>query len=76
MFGGTIHTRNKNTEVLVVVSKEIGLDVNADKTKYMVMCRDQNAGQSHSIKTVKSSFEGWKHVGNNLNKSKLFSGRN
>jgi len=34
-----------------VASKEIRLEVNADKTKYLVMYRDQNAGQSHSIKT-------------------------
>jgi hypothetical protein len=25
--------------------------VNADKTKYLVMSQEQNAGQSHSIKT-------------------------
>jgi hypothetical protein len=42
---------------LVVASKEIGLDVNADKTKYMVMFRDQNAGRSHSIKIDNSLFE-------------------
>ena len=29
---------------LVVASKKIGLEVNADVTKYMVMTRDQNAG--------------------------------
>jgi len=40
-----------------VVSKETGLEVNADKTKYTVMSRDQNAGQSHSMKTDNSSFE-------------------
>jgi len=40
-----------------MASKEIGLEVNADKTKYMVMSRDQNAGQSHSMKTDNSSFE-------------------
>jgi hypothetical protein len=33
------------------------MEVNADKTKYMVMSRDQNAGRSHSIKIDKSSFE-------------------
>ena len=42
---------------LVVASKEIGLEVNADKTNYMVMSRDQNAGRSHSIKMDNSSFE-------------------
>jgi hypothetical protein len=31
--------------------------VNADKTKYVVMSRDQNAGRSHNIKLDNSSFE-------------------
>jgi len=34
----------KNADALVVVSKENGPEVNANKTKYMVMSRDQNAG--------------------------------
>jgi len=38
------NTSPTNAEALVVAYKEIGLDVNADKTKYMVMSRDQNAG--------------------------------
>jgi hypothetical protein len=33
-------------EALVVTSKEIGPEVNADKTKYMVMSLDKNAGRS------------------------------
>ena len=37
--------------------KEIRLEVNADKTKYMVMSRDQNSGRSHSIKIDNSSFK-------------------
>jgi len=44
-------------EVLVVASKEIGLTVNADKTKYIVMSQYQNAGRSHNIKLNNSSFE-------------------
>jgi hypothetical protein len=36
----------RNTEVLVAASKEIGLEVNADKTKYMVISQEQNTGQS------------------------------
>ena len=43
-MGRSIHTVEKNTEALAVTSKEIGLELNADKTKYMVMSRDQNAG--------------------------------
>jgi len=37
ILGGSVHTMKKNTEALVVASKEIGLEVNADKTNYMVM---------------------------------------
>jgi len=37
ILGGSIHTIKKNTVTLVVAGKEIGLEVNADKTKYMVM---------------------------------------
>jgi hypothetical protein len=33
----SIHTAQNNTEALVVAVKEIGLEVNADRTKYMVM---------------------------------------
>jgi hypothetical protein len=46
---GSIHTIRKNTEILLIASKEIGLEVNAEKTKYMVMSRDQNAGQNGCI---------------------------
>jgi hypothetical protein len=38
-------------------AKEIGLEVNADKTKYMVMARDQNAGRNHTMKIDNSSIE-------------------
>jgi len=37
ILGGSVHTIKKNAEALVVASKETGLEVNADKTKYMVM---------------------------------------
>jgi len=47
----------EKTEALTMASKEIGLEVNADKTKCMVMSGDQNAGQSHGMKTDNSSFE-------------------
>jgi len=38
-----------------VASKEIRLEVNADRTKYMVTSRDQNVGRSHSVQIVNNS---------------------
>jgi len=35
MLGGSVHTIKENAEALLVAIKEIGLEVNADKTKYM-----------------------------------------
>jgi hypothetical protein len=54
---GSIHTIRKNTEALLIASKEIGLEVNAEKTKYMVMSRDQNTGLNGYIQTGNESFE-------------------
>ena len=50
ILGERVHTIKENAEALVVASKEIGLEVNADKTKHIVMSRDQNAGRSHRTK--------------------------
>ena len=47
----------ENTETLLYASKETGLEVNADKTKYMVIPRDQNAVRSHNINNDNCSFE-------------------
>jgi len=43
MLGGSVHTTKKNAQALIVAGKEIRLEVNVDKTKYMVMSRNQNA---------------------------------
>jgi hypothetical protein len=44
ILGASVHTIKENPEALVVASKEIALDVNPDKTKYMVMSQDQHGG--------------------------------
>jgi hypothetical protein len=59
-----------------VASKEIGLEINAVKSKYMVMSLDQNAGRRHNVKTDNSSFdrvEQFKHLGKKPNESELHS---
>ena len=68
-MGGTIHTTKENAEALLVPSKEIGLEVNVDKTKYTVMSRDQNAGRNHSMRSDDNSFErveDFKYLGTTL----------
>ena len=57
ILAGSIRMVKENTEALVVATKEIGLEVNAYKTKYMVMNREQTAGLSHTMKVDNSSIE-------------------
>jgi hypothetical protein len=56
ILGRSVHTIRENAEALVVAGKETGLDVSADKTKYMVLSRDKHAGRSPGMKTD-NSFE-------------------
>jgi hypothetical protein len=56
ILDGSVHTIKKH-RILVVASKENGLEVNADKSKYIVMSRDQNTGPSINIMIDNSSFE-------------------
>ena len=44
ILGGSIHSLKENAETLLAATREIGLEVSTDKTKYMVTSRDQNAG--------------------------------
>jgi len=57
ILAGSIHTLKENAEALVAATREIGLEVSADKTKYMVMSGDQNVGRNHSVRTDNSTFE-------------------
>ena len=47
---------------MVVASKEIGLEVNAEKTKYLIMSRDQAVGTDHNIKIDYKSLERVEHL--------------
>jgi ABC-type siderophore export system fused ATPase/permease subunit len=47
-----IDTIKKNTEALIDASKEVGLEVNAEKTKCMLMSHHQTGGQNHDMKVL------------------------
>jgi len=86
ILGGSIHTLNENAEALVAATRQIELEVSANKTKYMVMSRDQNAGRIQSVRIDNSTFEmveEFKYLGTTLtnqnfiaeeNKSRMRSG--
>jgi hypothetical protein len=76
ILGESVNTVKENAEASIVVSKEIGLEENAGKTKYMTMSRDQNDRRNHSIKNDNNFFERveeFKYFGTTLTIEKYFS---
>jgi hypothetical protein len=59
-------------ETLIDASKEVGLEVNTNKAKYMLLPRHQNVGQNHDIKTANRTLENlayFKYISNDISKS-------
>jgi hypothetical protein len=68
ILGENMYTIQKNTEALLDAGKEVGLEVNSEKTKYILMSR-KKAGKNYSIKITNMSFEGvakFKYFGTTL----------
>ena len=57
ILGGRVHTVQKNKETLLFANRKTRIEVNADKTKYVVMSGNRNAGRSLIIKSDNISFE-------------------
>jgi len=57
ILGESIHTLKETAEALVAATREIELEGSVDKTKYMAMSREKNAGRIHSVRIDNSAFE-------------------
>jgi hypothetical protein len=69
-----IDTIKINSEALIDASKEVGLEVNTEKTKCMLLSRHQNEGQNHNIKIANRCFENvaqFKYLGTTVTNQNL-----
>jgi hypothetical protein len=56
-LGDSVNTIKEKAETLLEASRDIGLEINAEKTKYMIMSRYPNTGQNQNIRIANESFE-------------------
>jgi hypothetical protein len=69
LLDDSINIIKGNTETLLEASRAVGLEINAEKTKYMIMSRHPNSGQNQNIWTASESFESvttFKYLGTTL----------
>jgi hypothetical protein len=57
LLGDSVNTIKENSETLIEASRDIGLEINAEKTKYMIMSCHPNSGQNQNIRIANKSFE-------------------
>jgi sorting nexin-29 len=57
LLGDSVNTIKENSETLLEASRDIGLEINAEKTKYIIMSLHPNSGQNQNIRIANESFE-------------------
>jgi hypothetical protein len=74
VLGDNIDPIKENKETLIEASKEVGLEVNIEKTKYMLLSGHQNAGHIHDMKIANRSLENvaqFKYLGTTVTNQSL-----
>jgi hypothetical protein len=69
LLGNSKYTIKVNTEILLESSRDVGLKINAEETKYMIMSCHQNSGQNQNIRIATELFENvakFKYLGTTL----------
>jgi hypothetical protein len=74
LLGDNIDTIKKNTETLTDPNKEVGLEINVEETKYMLLSRHHNVGQNRDIKIANRLFRNvsqFKYLGKRVTNQNL-----
>jgi hypothetical protein len=74
LLGDNIDTIKRSTETLIDASKEVGLEINVEKTIYMLLSRHQNVGQNRDVKIANKSVENvsqFKYLGSTVTNQNL-----
>jgi hypothetical protein len=56
LLGGNVSTIKGKTESLLGASRDVGLEINTEEAKYMIMSRRQNSGQNQNIRIAKFKY--------------------
>jgi hypothetical protein len=57
LLGDSINTITENTKFLLEASRYVGLEINAEKTKYVIMSCHPNSERNQNIRITNESFE-------------------
>jgi hypothetical protein len=79
LLGDNIDTIKKNTKTLIGASKEVALEINIAKTKYMLLSHKQDVGRSQDMTIANRSFENvsqFKYLGTTVTNQNLIQEEN
>jgi hypothetical protein len=68
-LGDSINTIKENVESVLEANRDLGLEINSEKTKYMIMSHHPYLGQNQNIRIANESFESvttFKYLGTTL----------
>jgi hypothetical protein len=61
LLGDSVNTIKENSETLLEARRDVCLEINAEKTKYMIKSRHPNSGQNQNIRLGNELFGRWQN---------------